>query len=94
MVAVVIKIMLILRIYINVDMEMRITPMQHKPQNKSHRVTLFMIFITMLTVALPGTMALGSGQPSTTAVKETPNSLPPIDTVATEKFETASFGLG
>jgi len=53
-----------------------------------------MIFITMLTVALPGTMALGSGQPSTTAVKETPNSLPPIDTVATEKFETASFGLG
>ena len=68
--------------------------MENKPQNKSHRVTLFMISITMLAVALPGTVALGSGQSSTTAAKETPNSLPPIDTVATEKFETASFGLG
>ena len=53
-----------------------------------------MIYITMLAVALPGTVALGSGQSSTTAVKKTPDSLPPIDTVATEEYETASFGLG
>ena len=68
--------------------------MQTNLRYKTHKVTIFMISIAMLTLSLNGTVAVGSGQSATNATKEIENSLPPIDAAAPSKFETASFGLG
>jgi len=53
-----------------------------------------MISIAMLTLSLNSTVAFASGQSATVAFKEIKGSLPPIDTAAPSRFETASFGLG
>ncbi len=81
-------------ISINVGSKIRMTTMQYKLPYRTHKVTLFMISIAMLTLSLNNTVALASGQSATVASKELKSSLPPIDTAAPSRFETASFGLG
>ena len=68
--------------------------MHYKLQYRTKKVTIFMISIAMLTLSLSSTDALASGQSATVGSKEIKSSLPPIDTAAPSRFETASFGLG
>ncbi len=85
--------MLIL-INISVSSKMRITTVHYKLPYRTQKVTIFMISIAMLILSLNSTVALASGQSATVASKELKSSLPPIDTAAPSRFETASFGLG
>ena len=68
--------------------------MHYKLRYRTQKVTIFMISIAMLTLSLSSTVALASGQSETVGSKEIKSSLPPIDTAAPSRFETASFGLG
>ena len=56
--------------------------------------TLSMIIITMLTIPLVAAPAFANGSTTTAAEKKTNTNLPPLDTAAPSRFETASFGLG
>ena len=68
--------------------------MSYKLLYRTKKVTNFMISIAMLTLSFYSTVALASGQSAAAGSKEIKSSLPPIDTAAPSRFETASFGLG